>query len=275
MHTQDNPMILLDAKKIQSHTRYQPTLTIFETIGSTNDYLLQLNEPAGAINICLAEEQVQGKATRGKTWYSAFAENLYFSCRYPLIAPINDYSSLSLVVSLAVVRTLKRYPVPQPFWVKWPNDVLYDHQKISGNLIEVQRQSQHVVIGIGINVNMLHDLDAITQPWTSLRQITGVYLDRNVLCGSLINHLLDYLYIYSEKGLEAFMAEWQAQDYLQGKDIALLHNGKTIEGCVMGIDGLGRLVLAVDGEVKRFPSGESRVLKNPTGFYPLTDSASR
>ena len=40
---------------------------------------------------------------------------------------------------------------------KWPNDIMADHKKLSGIVIEIQAESHgfcHVIIGIGININM-------------------------------------------------------------------------------------------------------------------------
>lgn len=81
---------------------------------------------------------------------------------------------MSLVVGLAVLRALESLGVREA-GLKWPNDVLQGGKKIAGILLELSGDPAdlcHVVIGIGINVNMKTATD-IGQPWTSLREALG------------------------------------------------------------------------------------------------------
>ena len=44
--------------------------------------------------------------------------------------------------------------------IKWPNDILYEGRKIVGILTEMSaemEQIRHIIIGIGINVNIRDD----------------------------------------------------------------------------------------------------------------------
>lgn len=94
---------------------------------------------------------------------------------WPLLSGgARELEGLSLVVGLAVLRALESLGV-RDAGLKWPNDVLQGGKKIAGILLELSGDPAdlcHVVIGIGINVNMKTATD-IGQPWTSLREALG------------------------------------------------------------------------------------------------------
>ena len=94
---------------------------------------------------------------------------------WPLLSGgARELEGLSLVVGLAVLRALESLGV-RDAGLKWPNDLLQGGKKIAGILLELSGDPAdlcHVVIGIGINVNMKTVTD-IGQPWTSLREALG------------------------------------------------------------------------------------------------------
>lgn len=261
------PLCLLNKKMIQSALQQQNVkLQVFETLPSTNAYLKSCIPPdKHIIQGCFAEQQTCGKGRLQREWYSPFGQNIYFSCAYPFSKDISELAGLSLIVALAVAKTLETYGLPQGLKVKWPNDVFYADKKISGNLIEIEAESHgncHAVIGIGINVNMLqNDQVPITQPWTSLRNITGYYIDRNSLSITLINYLLQDLHIFAEQGLAPFLEEWQAVDGLFNKNITLQCGSQKTTGQVRGIDSVGRLILWVNHQQLCFSSGDATIVK--------------
>jgi len=260
------PLILLNKQIIKKNlTNKNIDIDLFETIDSTNDYLKTYFHSRNP-RICLAEHQTSGKGRLNREWFSPFGQNIYLSCLYPFEKDVSELAGLSLATSLAVMKTLTTYHLPQPFFVKWPNDVIYAKKKISGNIIEIQAETNgicHAIIGIGINVNMLHDEDhAITQAWTSLRDIVGEYIDRNHLCALLINNLMSYLKRFEEHGLSDFMEEWKMADYLQAQEIKLDNIHRKVSGQVQGIDQHGHLLLKLkDGTVQAFSSGDTSIIK--------------
>jgi len=260
------PLILLNQKTIKQNISHKKiNLYFFETIDSTNEYLKHLPRK-NQIKICMAEQQTQGKGRLRRQWHSPFGQNIYFSCAYPFNKDVTALAGLSLVVSLAVVKTLETYGLKHPLQVKWPNDIIYDHKKVSGNLIEIQAESHgicHVIIGIGINVNLMQDDDhAISQAWTSLRKMTGEYIDRNILSALLIENLFNYLALFEHHGLTYFIDEWNRADYLMNQDITLKYVDKKIHGKAKGINQLGHLRLKChDGTLQAFSSGDTTIVK--------------
>jgi len=265
-----SPLQLLDPDVIKQHCQSPSIiLDVFESIDSTNDYLKAINTIEKAI-FCIAEEQTKGKGRLNRPWVSPFGKNIYFSCRYPFNKDVSALAGLSLVVGLAVVKTLQSYGISDKLQVKWPNDVYYDYKKLSGILLEIQAESHdcmsHAIIGVGINVNLLDD-KAITQSWTSMHKILGHTVDRNLLCARLINYLLPYLKWFDEQGLAPFLAEWMESDCLLHKEITLKSVRNEITGIVRGVNAVGHLLVELaDGRVCAFSSGEVTIVKDNLSY---------
>lgn len=260
------PLVLLDVKQIKKKcTHSKVDISIFESIDSTNAYLKTIVDK-DKITVCLAEQQTHGRGRFNREWYSPFAKNIYLSCLYPFQKDVSELAGLSLVMSLAIIKTLKESGIHEKLYVKWPNDIVYDAKKISGSLIEIQAETHgacHAIIGVGVNTNMLEEsVDAISQAWTSMQQVLKTYVNRNSVCVNLLNNLLDYLQCFAVKGLAPFINEWQHADCLMDKLIAVTNVHETIEGKVMGINEQGHLLLQLkNGKLRAFSSGDTSIVK--------------
>lgn len=259
------PLLLLDAAKIKRQLDEKIELEVFESIGSTNDYLKHDNKHKG-ISICLAEQQTEARGRLNRDWYSPFGQNIYMSCLFQFQKEVSELSGLSLVTALAIANTIKSYGVDDSLRVKWPNDIVYANKKISGALIEIQAETHgqaQAIIGMGVNVNMMADEQAhISQAWTSMRKVLGTYIDRNEFCARLINQLLSYLRQFDREGFAAFIDEWKRMDCLSQQTIALQNMSQKIKGKVVGINEQGHLLLTLpDGSLRAFASGDTSVMK--------------
>ncbi|MFH2021679.1 MAG: biotin--[acetyl-CoA-carboxylase] ligase, partial [Patescibacteria group bacterium] len=235
------------------------TLELFESIGSTNDYLATLT-PGRLPRFCVAEQQTQGRGRLGRNWYSPLGQNVYLSCQYPFQKNIASLAGLSLVVGLAVINILKHYLPSAELKAKWPNDIVYENKKLAGILLNVQAESNgfcSAIVGIGLNVNMIEDIENhIAQSWTSMRKIVGNYVNRNDVCILLIDSLLKYLKRFADIGLSGFMQEWQEVDSLFGKKVNIKSMTGSVTGIARGIDSLGQLLLeSSSGVVSAFSTG--------------------
>lgn len=259
-----DPLLLLDHAIItQEISNPNTIIEILEEVDSTNSYLKRSLTP-NHNRICFAESQTKGRGRMGRDWHSPFGQNIYMSYAYNFKKDISELNGLSLVVSMAMLDAIKEIGLSIDIKLKWPNDGMYETQKIMGNIIEVQAESYGeamVVIGLGINVNILEcEEDHITQSWNSLRKITGSYINRNSLCIALIHNLNSYLEIFSKYGLREFIDKWQKIDYLYNESIKL-NNGE-VYGVAKGINEQGNLLLELpSGETRSFSSGETSIFK--------------
>lgn len=253
------PLTLLDPVEIreQAPSCDWPIL-VFDSIDSTNTEALRAIERGQAAPfLVLAERQTAGRGRRGRKWVSPFAENIYYSLVLRIEGGMRQLEGLSLVVGLAVMQALRELGISGA-GLKWPNDVLVGQKKIAGILLELVGDPAdvcHVVLGVGINVNM-QITDEVDQQWTSMRLESGKVFDRNQLVGELGATLQAYLSRHQVDGFSAIQAEWEQNHLWQGRAVSLIAGVNHIDGEVLGIDSQGALRLKVGGVEKVFSGGE-------------------
>lgn len=231
---------------------------IHESLDSTNaEALREISGGAQAPFVILAEQQSAGRGRRGRKWISPFAENIYYSLVLRIDGGMRQLEGLSLIVGLAVLSSLREFGSCDA-GLKWPNDVLVGNKKIAGILLELVGDPAdvcHVVIGIGINVNMMVASD-VDQSWTSVRLEAGQAINRNELIVALGRNLQGYLIRHEAEGFAAIQAEWESNHLWQGREVTLIAGTHTVDGVVAGVDQQGALRLNVAGQEKVFSGGE-------------------
>ena len=249
---------LAPAERFKGHS-YSWDSVRLETIDSTNaEALRQLEAGRAAPFAIVAEMQTAGRGRRGRVWVSPYCENLYFSLVLRVESGLRQLEGLSLSVGLAVLRALKEIGLVD-VGLKWPNDILASGSKLAGVLIELVgdvADTCHVVIGIGVNVNMLKSPEDITQRWTSVNLEMGKSLDRNLLLSVLETQLDRYLAVHMNHGFAALRDEWEAQNLWREKWVVLTSGTNAVTGLFLGVDTVGALKLLIDGEVRVFNGGE-------------------
>ena len=248
----DKEKILL---KLSNKFRSKVFLEVFDTISSTNDYLLRKEKNKNKdIKICIAEEQTKGRGRRGKSWISPKFKNIYFSLNSYLKK--EDLSGLSIAVALSVSKVLTKINVMS--LIKWPNDLLVGNKKICGILIETAKVGEltKVVIGIGINVNMEYS-ELIDQEWTSIKLEKKQSVDRNSIITEMINQLCITLNKFEQEEFDYFLNKFTSLDLLKDKEFTLKDKpNETFIG--KGIDNKGLLIAQnlKDQRIVKFSSGE-------------------
>jgi BirA family biotin operon repressor/biotin-[acetyl-CoA-carboxylase] ligase len=94
--------------------------------------------------VALAEHQSAGRGRLGRVWVDEAGAGLSFSVVLRPPPPVARWPELTLVAARAVAGAIGPAAT-----IKDPNDVLVDGKKVAGILAEA---SEHVVLGIGVNV---------------------------------------------------------------------------------------------------------------------------
>ena len=216
-----------------------------------------IDRGAAAPFVVTAERQTAGRGRRGRKWVSPFAENIYYSLVLRMDGGMRQLEGLSLVVGLAVLSALRGVGITDA-GLKWPNDVLVGNKKIAGILLELVGDPAdvcHVVLGIGINVNM-RLASEVDQAWTSVYLESGHLVNRNALIARLNDSLLEYLKRHATEGFSAIQAQWEQNHLWQGREVSLIAGVHQVDGTVLGIDQQGALRMRVNGEEKVYSGGE-------------------
>jgi len=232
-------------------------LDLFETLPSTNTYLMEYNAPIDGFRACLAEQQSAGRGRRGRQWLSPFARNLYLSLAFDRETGFRGLDGLSLVAGVAIVRALQNLGA-EGLALKWPNDIWLGERKLGGVLVELQGEFQsacRVVIGVGLNVYMQARDAEIDQAWTSLAMGRAVPAGgRNTLAAMLLRELVVTVESFLEQGFEVWSEVWQQYDALRGRQVRTLPDGR--QGIGRGVDGSGAYLIETPDGVVRVNAGE-------------------
>lgn len=250
-----SPVDLLD-QEVLSESCYP--VHIYEIVDSTNaEAFRQINKGVSAPFVISAEQQSAGRGRRGRHWISPFGQNVYYSLVLRVDGGLRQLEALSLVVGLAVLNTLKGFGV-MTAGLKWPNDILVCDKKIAGILLELIGDPAdvcHVVVGIGINVNMT-TAAGVGQPWTSMNLETGNSFARNEVITALSMRLKEHLESHAITGFSSFHDEWEKNHVWQGREVSLMAGQHQVNGVVVGVDQQGALRLSVNDELKTYSGGE-------------------
>ena len=225
-------------------------------IDSTNNYLkkLLLETVLDDFSVVVANHQTQGKGQMGSEWVSEKGKNLTFSIlKSKTSLLLHQKFMLSILVSLSIVKTLEGYNIPK-LAIKWPNDILSDHHKIAGILIENSIKNQQIefsVIGIGLNVNQ-ETFEGLPKV-CSLKHILGFPVNKEELLHKLVKNLQRYFRLFSEKGAAVFTNEYES--YLFRKDkpsTFMLPDESLFTGIIRGVTDSGKLQLQLEDATKEF-----------------------
>ena len=144
--------------------------------------------------------------------------------------------------------------------MKWPNDIYWRAQKLSGILVETLTgygQGIVVVVGVGVNYRMAKKPGLrIGQPWVDIHSASGSAPDRNSAVAYLLEAVLLGLEQFSQEGFAPFQRRWNLLDVMRGQSVVLRSNQDNIEGMTLGVDDTGALLLNVGGLVRPFVTGD-------------------
>jgi len=219
--------------------------------GSTNaDLLAQLaaGERIPEGDWLVADRQTGGRGRQGRSWLDA-PGNFMGSTVVHVSTQDPAPATLSFVAALAVYETvLARLGDPRELQLKWPNDVLLRGGKFCGLLLERERSS--VVVGIGVNLAAAPRSEAQARALVEL----GPAPDRDAFAAELAARFDLELGRWRQFGLEPIRNRWLAAAHPLGSALTVHEpNGSRVSGAFDGLEPDGGLRL-------RLADGGSRVI---------------
>ena len=209
---------------------------------------------------CVTEFQSQGRGRRGRTWLGVPCRNIMLSMAWQMDREAKHVGGLSLSVGLTLLRRLRTFGV-ECLQLKWPNDIVCDHGKLAGILVDVLTGPDHrctVVVGIGVNLKnpavITNRLDRLV---ANLADLCAVRVDRTGLIALIIADLSRTLETFDRNGFSGDVDAWNASDAYAGIRVRAETNSRTVEGDALGVDASGAYRVRLgDHRVESIVTGE-------------------
>ena len=200
---------------------------------STNDRARQLaiaGAPPGTL--VTSSFQTAGRGRQGRRWSAPAGQALLMSLVLHRTAPL-----LGLLAAVAVCDVAGEGAA-----IKWPNDIVLVRAralaKLGGILAEGRPQAGWTVLGVGLNVAVR--LDELPVELGASAATLGHSPDA---IEPTLQRLLAALERRLAEPASATLEAWRLRDALYGREIAW----STGRGRAEGIDGAGRLIVALSG----------------------------
>lgn len=240
------------------------TVYYFDQIDSTNIRAKQLGEggvPHGTLIV--AGQQNAGRGRRGRTWESPPGVSIYMSIVLrPEMSPVKA-PMLTLVMALSAADSLKEY-TGLDVQIKWPNDIVLNGKKLVGILTEMSTEMDyinHVVIGVGINVNTERLPEELEEKATSLRLETGRIIRRSEIIASIMKRFEENYQLFMEtQGLRQMQEKYNSLLINREKEVRILGAKEEYTAYALGINEKGELLVRRDnGKIETVLAGEVSV----------------
>jgi BirA family biotin operon repressor/biotin-[acetyl-CoA-carboxylase] ligase len=243
----------------------------FTELGSTQELAIHMAENNNAAvngTAILAERQDKGRGRLKSRWISPDG-GIWLSIILKPLMPASKTPLLSFTAALAVCETIAEM-TSLVSKVKWPNDILINHKKVCGILLDVATKGdrlEYAVIGIGINANVniekilpyLDDNKRGELSVTSLKkELSGKYVYRPAFLQLLFQRFeLYYDRLQKEDGSSIIVNK--IKDRLEYNSVTIEQGNRTIEGAIVGLGLDGSLLIKQnDGSSEKVSFGGTR-----------------
>jgi len=225
-------------------------------IESTNLYLkkLAVENEVESYTVVTANYQTSGRGQMGAVWHSETGKNLTFSILINFDAfEVERQFYLSMAVSLGLLEAIRTH-ISSPLFVKWPNDILAEKDKIAGILIEnivSGNLIKQTVIGIGLNVNQEQFPSNIGKV-TSLKKVSGIIFDTDLLLAAIVISIEHFMGYVERREFEPLKKLYLKSLYKFEKPAMFEDKKGTIFlGKIVDVFEDGKLVVALENEKTR------------------------
>lgn len=199
--------------------------------------------------IVIAEKQTNGYGRHGRKWHSPKG-GIYATI--VLKAFKGNLNLISQAAALAVRKAINRICQINAK-VKWPNDIIVNNRKIGGIISEaiiVGNKPKHLIIGIGVNVNIGREQlpPELREKATSTLIEAGRNFNIEEILNEIIRNLVEYKKLLEKNRDSKILKEWRRHDIILGRKVRII-NKKEIVGYANDINCNGALILkCLDGK---------------------------
>ena len=231
-----------------------------EVISTNNQAKLAAQQDAAEGTIIVSEAQTSGRGRLARGWYSPAEKGIWFSVILrPHFLP-QEAPKCTLMAAVAIAKAIEKITELQ-VGIKWPNDILYNKQKLVGILTEMNAEMDcinYIIIGMGINVNIQKNEFPLElqQIATSLAIIKGEKISRVKLLNEILFQIETLYNIAQAEGFVKILEEWKKYSVTLGKTVDVIGINDTFAGVAMDIDADGALLVKTETGIKRVLAGD-------------------
>jgi BirA family biotin operon repressor/biotin-[acetyl-CoA-carboxylase] ligase len=244
--------------------------TVTET-GSTSADLLarQRVRRSEQPEVLATVAQTAGRGRLGRRWHSLPGSALLFSVAVPLAAAAATAPAVTLACGVAVAEGLRTLGVAAQ--LKWPNDLLFEHRKLGGILVEsaLDGAGQRALV-VGVGVNLWDDGTLRAQVGDALATVAQcvdlatLARCREAWIARLARAVITAVWQFETDGFVAFQPRYMQRFAWVGCPVDVLDQGARIaQGRALGVDGQGRLLVDTAAGVAAFSAGEVSLRRQP------------
>ncbi len=250
---------MLTAEKISAHLSEPITVSVFETLESTNRTAKEFAADK-CERLIIARSQSGGRGRLGRSFFSP-SGGLYMSLLLYPKYDIADISMITTAAAVAVSRATERIAEVE-CKIKWVNDIYVNDKKVCGILTEGQFRSDgaldYAILGIG--VNLLSPTGGFPE---DIANRAGAVFDEppadadNILAAAIVNEFMELYRTRLDKRM--FLDEYRSRSCVIGceVDVVRIVGGTATHAVATGIDDGCRLVVRYDdGTTEALESGD-------------------
>jgi len=236
----------------------------FDDIDSTQNFASSIAKtPRENGTVIISKKQSSGIGRLGRKWVSPDG-GLWFSI---ILHPKFDVSlatlfplAASLALANAIEKVLKKKPE-----LKWPNDVILNHKKVAGMLVDLSLKSndiENLILGVGINFKIdpvkLEKTIKNTGNFYGVTTLVKKNEDTNPikLMQTFLFELEKICEELNQGNIRKIITEWTKKSATIGKKATVSTSSGKISGKVIRIDNDGALVISQAKEIHRVLVGD-------------------
>ena len=248
----------MDAQTRQLHQYLEQAQCIPDVIllkqstTSTNDDIRTLAAQGISTALVCSETQTQGRGQRERQWVSPQG-NIYFSTL------LNTTTALDGRLALEVALNLIHMPALQDLqlYIKWPND-LYSLQGKWGGILVEPLSTHQAIVGVGINLKSLPELQQLDQKTTSLENLGLQNTTRLELIAQMYTAIQQAGQWFNH-GSFNLAQRFNHVAMFKDQKIEFEHLQGTVTGTLLGIQNDGAVVIETEQGICPFYQGRLRL----------------
>lgn len=236
----------------------------YKQLDSTNTKISELaRDGAEHGTVVVAECQTAGKGRRGRIWESPVGDNIYMSVLLRPTFETDKAPMLTLVMAYSVADALRKRGFSD-VQIKWPNDLVLSEKKLCGILTEMHlngSEIDHVVVGVGVNVNTSAFSEELVDKATSLFLECGKLMEKDAIITDILERFMEMYERFVKAGDLKFLQEdYNAILVNKNREVCILETGNEYTAYALGVNEKGELLVRLeDGTIKQVYAGEVSV----------------